>query len=207
MLEPFSSTRQRARAPALRLVLGDVDRQLAPSELPPLISAQLNRPGERHEGIEVERDQLDTIGTTARELRLPVEVCARLTIERHLAVRQITEAVGSATAPERGRTYVDHLNQVAAAARADCELTPPTAAYAQMLLFGTATALSGSIGDRVRVSLPMRLLAIVDADIVRKALDEGDVAAARNWEIAALLNGQSLSEWAALIALTFATDG
>lgn len=163
------------------------------------------RPGERHEPLSLSAPLVVDVSIAADALRLPADVCVRLLIERGLAVEALAGALGDAPDGDRVARVVADLDRLAADSRANCELSAASSAYAQTLLFGLLGASRATSGELRQVAIPMRLVDRVDEDLVRRAAASPDVEAARDWELAAVLDGLSVCEWASLAALRAAS--
>lgn len=155
------------------------------------------RPGDRHEPWTLSADRaLCRIAEDAVRLGLDFELAIRLVVETALTARDLLAAgVGLASIDEQAkRTRVRRPVDAAGSS------------YLRRLLreeLGETPVL----GSTVNVGLPMRLTArLLGADL-HDLLAGANVPRAREWEIAALSEGMTLSEWAAWAALRARSAG
>lgn len=177
--------------PRLRLVSG-----AQPSESPSAadLAPAMFRPSERTELFTFGRAELliEVTGQFKAAGRPLPQVVALLT------QRQIVEEDIECCVPG----LAEVLDALASCATVERELSPADASYLRGLKSATPSPRSGSGDpDVCTMPLPARLIAAIDEPLIRRALRVDRLEQAVSWEAAALLNGKSIFEWAALAAL------
>lgn len=159
---------------------------IAPKPLPQLT----RRPGDHVELHSFESGEaLAPIRLAARRWGLDSETALALVIERGLAAAKIERIAGAA--------MVEALDRRSTASRARIGLWSGHSSYLQHLLGHHPVPASARPLDSPRVTLPMRLLdRLSDEDLDLREDPDLRLAAALEWEIAALLAGETISEWA-----------
>lgn len=95
-----------------------------------------------------------------------------------------------------------HLDQIAADVSVSRELSPADAAYLRALRSPQALhEASPTDRERCTIPLPGRLIAQIDESTMISALQVARIQRAYSWEIASLLAGQSMLEWAMISTL------
>ncbi|MDW5597224.1 hypothetical protein VSS74_22950 [Conexibacter stalactiti] len=128
----------------------------------------------------------DAAATAGVEFELAVRLCAEAAL-----VRDDLRAVGAG---------VGALDALAGAAVVATRVDASDCAYLRRLTRRGAQE-RRTLGDAVIVGLPARLSARLLAVDVDDLLANADVESALAWEIAAVLDGRTISEWAPLAAL------
>jgi hypothetical protein len=155
------------------------------------------RPGERREPLVVPRlPRLLALAATQRGLELgcAVELC----LERALVVRDLEELGLASLYPQ--------VLSLAGGTRVRRSLPPAKARYLQVLLAALdrradAAAEDGGMGEAV-IDIPLRLFPRVVDILACAQLDACALDEALRLELAAAGTGRSMSEWAALAALS-----
>ena len=155
-----------------------------------------SRPSDRLEpwiiGVQTAAD----FAAAAIELGVPFQLAAIVVVERTLAEADL-EACGAAG-------VIRHLDATAQASAVALELSEPQSAYLRALSRPLSERLVGSSREsrlRRSVALPMRLTERIGAADIDQLLKSDAIASALAWERAAVLEGRTMSEWAALRAL------
>ena len=150
------------------------------------------RAGDRHDPWTFAvTPRLRTLAATASALGVDLSLAVRVVVERGLTLRDLY-ALGVDPAP---------LDAIARAARIDGALDAASAAYVRRLSGGDGAA-PRALGVQVTVGLPLRMSTRLSGAGELDALLVSDaVSAALAWELAAVLQGRTISEWAALTAL------
>ena len=175
----------------LRSVDGD---RSGPAPVEELLVARVAVRGERNEPW--------TLSVT-HDLRALDEKSARAGLDLELALRLVTETAlvcGDLTALAVPLATIDEAAAGAAVGRA---VDPSHAAYLRRLTASPPRlprALDALVVAGLPTRLSTRLLAVDLAELIRGA----SLARARSWEIAAVLEGRTISEWASLTALGLA---
>jgi hypothetical protein len=149
------------------------------------------RPADRCEPWPItERAQVHALAIAAARYGVSLELAAVLVVERALLAGELAE--------HWRHELDDRLDAEALEARVAVELSEPLSAY--------LAALSGHTRVEARslprmLALPMRLTERILARQGQPQLDAALLTSALAWERAAVLEGRSMSEWAALKAL------
>lgn len=182
--------RDLPHAKHLRLIDGD-RREAAPVD--EVVVARAAVRGERNEPWTLPvTDELRALDEDAARAGLDLEIALRLVTETALVSRDL-EGVG---------VSLELLDAAAACATVDLRVDACDAAYLRRLTTSTARAtrpLDAVVIAGLPARLSTRLLAVDVSDLVRDA----SLSRARAWEIAAVLSGRTISEWAPLTALRF----
>jgi hypothetical protein len=135
-------------------------------------------------------DGLRALAAHAAELGLDLELALRLALETALATAELTAL----------RVDLDALDRIAGGAAVDRTVDACHAAYLRRLT--TAAPCDPVELDALFLAgLPVRLSTrLLSADLA-ELLAAADLERARAWEIAAVLDGRTISEWAPLTAL------
>jgi len=159
---------------------------VAPQPLPQLT----RRPGDHLELYSfTSGETLAPIRAAARKRGLDSETALALVIERSLAVAEIAASGSSA--------MVEKLDCQSTASQVHINLWSAHGSYLQHLLGHRAVSASVRPLDSPRVALPIRLLdRIRDEDLDLQDDPDRQLTVAVNWEIAALLASETISEWA-----------
>lgn len=150
------------------------------------------RPSDRWETWDVSPVALRVLGDRARRAQLPLGLAGSLATEHALLVGEL------------GATVVPRLNAHAGEACATSRLTDATAVYLRTLTHAWRPDPADELAWRLQ--LPARLSDRIAAHPDRDALLGGDLEQARRWEIAAVLSGATMTEWALRALLTAARD-
>ncbi|HST40086.1 MAG TPA: hypothetical protein VLK58_11280 [Conexibacter sp.] len=174
-----------------------------------VVSRAAIRAGDRHEPWTLPAgDALHALADAAATAGVEFELAVRLCVERAL-VREDLRAAGADVA---------RLDALAAAAVVAAPVDAADCAYLRRLTRREPAPQRRTLGDAVIVGLPARLSARLLAALpaltgeepdgaAAAALDDlladanADVASALAWEIAAVLDGRTISEWAPLAAM------
>lgn len=150
------------------------------------------RPYERLEPWPLTEETARRLAAAANARQLPFETTGALVVERTLLARDLSM-------PGRD-SFTTALDEIASRMRVERALTEPQSAYLR--------ALSPSRLPAVRTAnlphllpLPMRLIERIGEGGLDGAVDVTLLESALLWERAAVLNGRTMSEWAALTAL------
>jgi hypothetical protein len=129
---------------------------------------------------------------SAISIGVAVEIAVAVSLERSLAVEEI-KALDHA--------LVGVLDERAAAARTEQNLTGAAAVYLRQIVGGSGGAPTPSVTGPL--SIPVRVAARLSgaSDERLVALLEGDLALALQWERAAILENRTIAEWASWQAL------
>jgi hypothetical protein len=156
-------------------------------ELPQVAYAyddRLRRPGELHEPVPVPPGSAPAVERAAAVAGVPTGTAVRLLIEATL-VRADLAAIG--------RTWAESQLDAAAAAAVVCRrLSAAEADYVRDLRRGRASG-------RSVATVPVRLIGRVAEVDVESAL-AGDLPRAVAWEVASVLAGRTMLEWALITA-------
>jgi hypothetical protein len=156
------------------------------------------RAGERHEPWTIAFDEgLAQLAEEARRLRVEVGVAVRLVVECQLVLSELAR---------RARVELAALDASAAGAEIAGELEGAASAYIRRLLRPDARE-DVELTDPLIVALPMRLSTRLLAADLPELMRAEHLARARAWEIAALAEGMTMSEWAAWTALGAVATG
>lgn len=174
-----------------------------------VVSRVAVRAGDRHEPWTLPAgDALHALADAAAAAGVEFELAVRLCVERAL-VREDLRAAGADLA---------RLDALAAAADVAAPVNAADCAYLRRLTRRDPAPQRRELGDAVIVGLPARLSARLltalpalageaPGGAAAEALDDlladanADVESALAWEIAAVLDGRTISEWAPLAAL------
>jgi hypothetical protein len=157
----------------------------------------LRRPGDHIETLWLkDSSTLFALRTAARDRQLHPDTAAAIVFERRLAIESLTD-LGDPS-------LVDWLNRQGVGQKPEVELWSAHSAYLSHLLHGSRSAPSSTRNTSARVSLPIRVIDRLAAG-VPAAIEPADVELrhAVAWEVAALLRGETLAEWAYRSALEF----
>jgi hypothetical protein len=176
----------------LRLIEGGAQKgefgtlTVAPQPLPQLT----RRPGDHLELHSfTSGEALAPIRVAARKRGLDSETALALVIERSLLVAEVATSAGSA--------MVEELDRQSTISQVHINLWSAHGSYLQHLLGHRAVPASARPLDSPRVALPIRLLdRIRDENLDLQDDPDRQLAVAVNWEIAALLASETISEWA-----------
>lgn len=147
------------------------------------------RPGDHLELISFDQPGLKSIRIAARDRRLCPETGAGLVLERALVLQQF-RAAGLDQRLER----LDHASRLAGAQK---PLWDAQSAYLRHLLGHTPIARPPRPLDSPRVAVPVRLLdRLCSREPELGGEPSREVAQAVAWEIAAVLAGETMAEWA-----------
>jgi hypothetical protein len=181
--------RTTVERPGLRLLAGGRDATV--EDAPPESFAVSCRAGDRHEPWPLHPSPaLTRIATVASREGIDFELAARLCVESALAAADLRE-----TGLEPAM-----LDRVALRARVGVELDDRDAAYLRRLVRVSPYAPAPTTAG-VTVGLPLRLTARLLSTSIDALLEAADPVRAVAWELSALLEGRTISEWAPLAAL------
>jgi hypothetical protein len=191
MLATEFGTRTTDDGPGLRLLTGGrgptVD-DTAPEFESFAVSC---RAGDRHEPWPLHPSPgLTRIATVASREGIDFELAARLCVESALAAADLRETGLNPAI----------LDRVALRARVVGELDDRDAAYLRRLVRVSPYAPAPTAAG-VTVGLPLRLTARLLGASIDGLLEAADPVRAVAWELSALLEGRTISEWAPLAAL------
>lgn len=128
---------------------------------------------------------------SARQTGLPVQLAARLVVERELILEELPR-------PD----LIAQLDDRAAAASVDRALDAGTAAY----LRGLSARCARPQPSPGRLALPARLRTRIGERRVAVLLNHHSISLACSWEQAAVITGYTMTEWAGFTALELARD-
>lgn len=176
----------------LRLVEGGAQKvgpgilSVAPKPLPQLT----RRPGDHLELHSFDSGEaLVPIRLAARRRGLDSETVLALVIERGLTVAEIEASAGPA--------MVEALDRQSTASRVHVNLWSAHSSYLQHLLGHRPVPASARPLHSPRVALPIRLLdRLGNEDLDLQTDPDHQLVAALEWEVAALLASETISEWA-----------
>jgi len=151
------------------------------------------RPSDRYETWDVSPVALRVLGDRARRAQLPLGLAGSLAAEHGLVLHEL------------GASVVATLNARASEACATGGLTDATAVYLRALTHAWRADPADELAWRIQ--LPARLSDRIAVHPDRDALLGGDLEQARRWEIAAVLSGATMTEWALRALLTAAREG
>lgn len=150
------------------------------------------RPSERFEPWPLAEETARPLAEAAASHGLPPETAGPLLIERALLVEDFAAlGLGARTA---------RLDELAARAGVEIELSEAQSAYLRVLARGSAKA---AACPRL-LPVPMRLIERIGKEGLAKRLDPAPLGVALLWERSAILSGRTMSEWAALAMLEIA---
>lgn len=151
------------------------------------------RPSERFEPWPLAEETARLLAEAAARHGLPPETAGPLLIERALLEEDFAaRGLGAMTA---------RLDEVAARAEVEIELSEAQSAYLQVLSRGRAEL---AVAYPRLLPVPMRLIERLGEEGVVKRLDPAPLGDALLWERAAVLSGRTMSEWAVLAMLEIA---
>lgn len=173
-------------APAQRRLAAVPDTH--PEGLDDLIGPAEMRPGELHERYPFPVPT--PFSRSCQALGIPVSLAVSLVCERQLAARDLTTTTG---------LRLEHFDHAARHETPADGLSDLMSDYARMLI----AMISGhSVAESVHgpAVVPARLESrLYGADVVR--LDAGEIGIALCWELAAVVSGATMTEWALRTAL------
>lgn len=191
------TSRINTSPPTLRLIAGAGAPVAKEEEVPISVSVAPplhRRPGEHLELITVDAPELAGIRRAALAHRLYSDTALALVLERAVVCEQLRDL---------GREHlIALLDEAARSTGAHVALWDPHSDYLRHLLGHLPAAASGRPVDSPRVAVPVRL----HERLARRlpALDDEPEPALRDalaWEVAALLSGETICEWAYRSAL------
>jgi hypothetical protein len=152
-----------------------------------------SRPGEHHVGLPVTlTPQLHDRYRAAQRCRLPGGLCLALILERWL----VEEGLREACRPEAGEV-IAYLDAVACDTAGSLRSAAPAADYLRALLGLAAVPPSQRrVGAALVVPIPTRLSACAGEEDLLRAAAGVTVQQAVRWELAALVEGRVMAEWA-----------
>jgi hypothetical protein len=156
--------------------------------------ARAGRPGDRREPWRLTvTNGLQEVRADAKEAQLELSLSVSLVVERRLILRDLARVGAS------GNEQL--LDKAAREVVPATQLAPTSSAYLRSLNVGSDRLREE--GDEVAiVSLPLRLVdRIREVWPPRPILRKGELTGALSWEVAAVLRGLTMSEWAFLVAL------
>lgn len=156
----------------------------------------IRRPGDHIETLWLEDGAaLRGLREAARHRQLHPDTAAAVVLERRLVIDSL--------ASTDDFSLVIWLNHLSTSQRPEVELWSAHSAYVSHLLHGARSDRSCKHNDSAKVSLPIRIIDRLARDIPC-AVEPPDIELrhAVTWEIAALLRGETLSEWAYRSALS-----
>jgi len=162
-----------------------------------LAQPMLRRPGDHVELLWLEPTaELKALRLAATQRGLHPDTAVAIVIERRLAVAELRS--------QSNHNLIEWLDRRSEERRPETELWSAHAAYLGHLLRGTdrRVATSAELSSS-RVALPIRIIDRVGRripDAVEST--ELDLSRAVSWEVAAMLGGETLSEWAYRLALS-----
>jgi hypothetical protein len=149
------------------------------------------RAGDRNEPWSLQASPaLARVATVAGREGIDFELAVRLCVESALAAADVLQAGVDA----------ELLDRVALRARVGSELDDRDAAYLRRLTRVSPYRPQPTAAG-VRVGLPVRLTARLLGVPIDALLESANPVRARAWELCALLEGRTISEWAPLAAL------
>jgi hypothetical protein len=149
-------------------------------DLPQLYDEAIRRPGELHELVVLDEEQRFALERAAQQAGLPTGITGRLLIEAALVSEDLASLCATAAA--------ERLDAAAARARVRRRLSAAEADYLRHLRHPTGLR-------QTLLTVPVRLIGRLDEIDIGAALG-GDPVRAAAWEIAALLDGRTMLEWA-----------
>lgn len=155
----------------------------------------LRRPGDHIETLWMKDGGVALRGLreAARHRQLHPDTAAAIVLERRL----VTESLA-----DLSDCPIDRLNHLSASQRPEVELWSAHSAYISHLLHGARSGQSSWPQNSAKISVPIRLIDRLAGDIPGQIEPPNiELRHAVNWEIAALLRGETLSEWAYRSAL------
>ena len=157
----------------------------------------LRRPGDHIETLWLkDGTALRGLREAARHRQLHPDTAASVVLERRLVIDSLADI--------SDLPLVDRLNHLSTSQRPEVELWSAHSAYISHLLHGARSGLSSWHQHSAKLSVPIRLIDRLANDLPREIeLPDVELRHAVTWEIAALLRGETLSEWAYRSALQF----
>ena len=155
----------------------------------------LRRPGDHIETLWLkDGTALRGLREAAHHRQLHPDTAAAVVLERRLVIDSLADTSDP--------SLIDRLNHLSTSQRPEVELWSAHSAYVSHLLHGARSGLSSWHQYSAKVSVPIRLIDRL-ADNIPCEIEPPDVELrhAVTWEIAALLRGETLSEWAYRSAL------
>ena len=151
-----------------------------------------SRPADRLEAVLIHGcENVERVRDQARRKGLPVSLALSLVTEGWVTLEALPETASA-----------ERLDATAAVQRLSRPLAGPSRDYLQTLFGRTGpTADEPILGQPFCLSVPMRLHSRVTAQTVSEAAGAVPLERAVSWEAAALVEDQSMSEWAALTLL------
>jgi hypothetical protein len=158
-----------------------------------VIKTPRSRPGERHLGLSVTlTPQVHDRYRAAQRCRLPGGLCLALILERWLVEEELREAC-----PPEADEVIAYLDAVACQAAGSLRAAAPAADYLRALLGLAAVPPSQRrVGAAVVVPIPTRLSGRATEQALQRAAVGVTVQQAVRWELAALVEGRVMAEWA-----------
>lgn len=182
----------RSRDDRLQVIAGGRSEAVEPAREATLVFAVSTRAGDRLEPWTLPTSPVITrLLERAAAAGLDAELAVRLCVEQAL----VRVTLCGVSVDPRG------LDQVAAQRRFERRLTDRDAAYAGRLTHTTGATLPVAASPSV-VGLPLRLAGQLDDAQLPELLRDADPVQARSWELAALSEGRTMTEWALLTALS-----
>lgn len=165
---------------------------LASEPLPPLPKASdlidarvFRRPGEMHEAYPLSEKATARLSISAQRRGVALDVAASLLLEAGLVVADIGPDVAA----------LRHVVEPPTSA-----LTGAEAGYVRSLTIGCRPG-SGADRRRPHVAIPVRLLSRLADRSADDLIDAVDLETAISWEIAAIQDGRTMTEWVFRAAL------
>jgi hypothetical protein len=175
----------------LRLVVGGRRATVDDAAAEPETFAVSSRAGDRHEPWTLQATPaLERVATVASRAGIDFDLAVRLCVESALAAADLRE-----TGLEPAM-----LDRAALGARVGDELEDRDAAYLRRLVRVSPCAPRPTAAGAT-VGLPVRLTARLLGTSLDALLETTDPVRAVAWELSALLEGRTISEWAPLAAL------
>lgn len=178
----------------------DEDANLA-DELPELgdvLPSSVRRPGELHEFVPLDPLIGQQIAQHAAEVGLKPDVAATIALEALIAVSWLDDhGVKNAAAM---------LSEFASQSVVTRGLSAADANYIRSITAERGRAQTSKTSPH-SIALPVRLMNKFSAEVLAEALRDIDISAAVQWEIASLMDGRSLAEWAFAVALAERASG
>jgi hypothetical protein len=178
----MAATPQRDPIRALRLLQSD--------PLPPLPSAEdlltlqaPRRPGELHEALPLSEDFAQAIATQATQAGVGLDVAASLVVEAGL-IADDTQLTTGAQEPQSNHEAL--------------ALPEASARYLRALTVGRRRG--APVLPRGSVAVPVRLVPRLAAASIERLVGAIELEVAIAWEIAAVRQGRTMSEWALMQA-------
>jgi hypothetical protein len=155
----------------------------------------LRRPGDHIETLWLKDiTALCGLREAAHRRQLHPDTAAAVVLERRLVIGSLTDI--------SDLSLIDRLNHLSASQKPEVELWSAHSAYISHLLHGARSGLSSGHQHSAKVTVPIRLIDRLTDDIPCEIEPPNvELRHAVTWEIAALLRGETLSEWAYRSAL------